>query len=72
MSNSGSARLNYTLKTLRERWDIAKEKWSDIVSRDFEQKHIVPLEQQTRTAVRGMEKIGEVMGKIRADLGRDD
>ncbi len=63
--SAGSARLNYTLKTLREKWDIAKEKWSDNVSRDFEKNHLFPLEQQTTTAIRGMEKIAEVLSKIR-------
>ncbi|MHC5539733.1 hypothetical protein ACYOEI_16060 [Singulisphaera rosea] len=65
--SAGSARLNHTLKTLRERWDIAKEKWSDQVSRDFEKNHIDPLEQQAVTAIRGMEKIAEVLGRVRQE-----
>jgi hypothetical protein len=65
--SAGSARLQFSLKTLRERWDIAKEKWSDKVSQDFEKNHLVPLEQQTSNAIRGMEKIAEVLSKVRHD-----
>lgn len=65
--SAGAARLNFSLKTLRERWDIAKEQWSDNVSRDFEKNHLIPLEQQASSAIRGMEKIAEVLNKVRQD-----
>lgn len=65
--SAGSARLNFSLKTLRERWEIAKEQWSDNVSRDFEKNHLVPLEQQASSAIRGMEKIAEVLSRLRHD-----
>jgi hypothetical protein len=65
--SQGSARLQHTLKTLRERWDIAKEMWSDSVSRDFEKNHLIPMEQQATSAIHGMEKIAEVLSKCKHD-----
>lgn len=63
--SQGASRLTHTLKTLREQWDAAKEMWSDQVSRDFEKNHLLPLDQQTTTAIRGMEKISEVLRQVR-------
>jgi hypothetical protein len=64
---TGSARLNHALKTLRERWDETKGYWSDEVARDFEKNHLVPLESQSNNAIRGMEKLAEVLTKMRHD-----
>ena len=60
-----SGRLQHALKHLREQWDIAKETWDDQNARDFEKHHIVPLEQTTKHAIIGMEKLSEILGKIR-------
>jgi hypothetical protein len=65
--SSGSARLNHALKTLRERWDETKGFWSDEVARDFEKNHLLPLEAQSTTAIRGMEKLAEVFSRLRHD-----
>jgi hypothetical protein len=65
--SAGSARLNHSLKTLQERWAGTKELWSDQVSRDFEKNHLVPLVQQTESAIRGMDQIDEILKKIRQD-----
>lgn len=64
---AGSARLLHSQKTLRERWDEVKEQWSDQVARDFEKNHLLPLDQQTSLAIRGMDKLAEVLHKIRQD-----
>ena len=65
--STGSARLNHALKTLRERWDETKGYWSDEVARDFEKNHLISLESQSNTAIRGMEKLAEVFTKMRHD-----
>lgn len=64
---AGSARLIFSQKTLRERWDEVKEQWSDQVARDFEKNHLLPLDHQTSQAIRGMDKLAEVLHKIRQD-----
>jgi hypothetical protein len=66
-----SGRLHHALKHLREQWDITQDAWNDPVSRDFERIHLTPLEQQTKGAITGMEKLNEVLGKIRAQCKED-
>jgi hypothetical protein len=66
-----SGRLQHALKHLRGQWDIATETWDDPVSRDFEKNHIIPLEQQTKHAIIGIEKLSESLAKIRAQCKED-
>jgi hypothetical protein len=65
--SAGSARLKHALKTLREKWDMTREHWNDGVSRDFEKNHLIPLDSQSENALRGMDKITEVLQKVRHD-----
>ena len=65
--SAGSARLNYALKTLRERWDETKTQWADKVAQDFEKNHLDPLENQSVNAMRGMEKLSEILHKVKQD-----
>ncbi len=64
---TGSARLNHALKTLRERWDETKGYWKDQQAHDFERNHIDPLATQANTAIRGMEKLSEVITRLKKD-----
>jgi hypothetical protein len=66
-----SGRLQHALKKLREQWDIAQETWVDGVAKDFEKNHVVPLEQTTKNAIIGMEKLTEVLSKIRSQCKED-
>ena len=66
-----SGRLQHALKHLREQWEIALESWDDPASRDFEKNHIVPMEQHAKHAIIGMEKLSEVLAKIRAQCKED-
>jgi hypothetical protein len=66
-----SGRLQHALKHLREQWDIAQDTWDDPASREFDKLHIVPLEQHSKNAIVGMEKLSEVLAKIRAQCRED-
>ena len=66
-----SGRLHHALKHIREQWDITQEQWDDQVARDFERLHLMPLEQLTKGAITGMEKLSEVLGKIKAQCRED-
>ena len=68
--SAGSARLKYALKTIREHWDITREHWADAVAQDFEKNHLDPLEHQVNNALRGMDKLSEVLTKIRQEVER--
>ena len=69
--SQGSARLKYALKILRERWDDTREQWADSVARDFEKDHLMPLDQQVNTTLRGMAKVSEVLNKVKQECGGD-
>jgi hypothetical protein len=60
-----SARLQYAVKTLRDRWELARETWDDQAARDFEKQHLYPIESLSENAILGMDKLAEVLSKIR-------
>jgi hypothetical protein len=66
-----SGRLQHALKHLRDQWDITQDTWDDPVSREYDKLNIVPLEQNTKNAIVGMEKLSEVLGKIRGQCKED-
>lgn len=65
--SAGSARLKHALKNLREHWETTRTLWDDSVARDFEKNHLTPLDQQVDNALRGMDKLSEVLAKVRQD-----
>jgi hypothetical protein len=65
--SAGSARLNHAIRTLREHWQTTRDQWADMNAQDFEKNHLIPLEQQVENARRGMDKIVEVLQKVRRD-----
>ena len=65
--SAGSARLKHAMKTLMEHWDATREQWNDHVARDFEKNHLEPLAHQVDHTLRGMDKLSEVLAKVRQD-----
>jgi hypothetical protein len=65
--SAGSARLKHAMKTLRERWDLTREQWADKNAQEFEKNHLIPLEQQVENARRGMDKLNEILMRIKQD-----
>ncbi|HEV3122595.1 MAG TPA: hypothetical protein VGY53_11860 [Isosphaeraceae bacterium] len=65
--SGGSTKLQYALQNLRMRWEEAQEMWNDSVRVDFDNKHLKPLETQVSATVRAMEKIGEIMAKMKQE-----
>jgi hypothetical protein len=37
------------------------------VARDFEKNHLIPMESQANNAIRGMDKLAEILSKLRHD-----
>ena len=60
-----SGRLQHAIKHLRESWDRARESWDDQNARDFEKNHLMPIEQLTRSTMVGMDKLSEVLQKLK-------
>ena len=65
--SAGSARLKHAMKSLNENWDVTRESWADKNALDFEKNHLVPVQQMVENALRGMDKLSEVLHKVRAD-----
>jgi len=65
--SEGSTKLGYAIKTLRIRWEEAKEGWQDSVREDFEKHHLIPLEKQAASTALGMDKLAEVLAKARQE-----
>ena len=64
---SSSNRLDHSMKALRERWEATRATWNDKVRRDFEERHLLPLESAVNSALDGMHKMAEVLDQVRRD-----
>ena len=67
--HAGKAKLTRGLKDLKARWDVARTKWDDAASRDFEKKHLEHLEPRTRIVLSAMDHMSEILARIRRDCG---
>lgn len=67
--SAGMTKLQYSLKTLRAHWEEARIHWQDQVGQDFEDRHLRPMETQVDGALRAMDKLAEVMMKMKRDCG---
>ncbi len=59
------------LKTLRMRWDRARENWDDAAARQFEQTFLAPLDAKVVAAAKGLDHVAELMAQVRRDCGDD-
>ena len=65
--NVARSKLMTSLKELHQRWDRVRMSWDDPVAREFEKKHIEPLDGQTRSAVSAIENMTQIVGRARAE-----
>lgn len=65
--NAQANQLHSAMRTLRVHWNETREEWNDAVSRDFEERHIEPLEVQVNSVLHAMEKLSRVIAKARAE-----
>ena len=63
----GSNRLKQTMRALKDQWLITEATWSDVVRRKFEDRYLGPLDPAVDAAVNGMQKMAEVLDKVRRD-----
>ena len=63
------ARLQGSLKELRAQWDLAKAKWDDPMSREFEKRYLAPLEPMVRNTISAMDKMDGILAQARRDCG---
>jgi hypothetical protein len=64
---AGSNRLKHAIQTLRDQWRATEPTWNDAVRRRFEERYILPLEPAVDAALVGIQKLGDVLDRVRRD-----
>jgi hypothetical protein len=65
---AGSQRLKLAMRNLRDQWLAVDPEWDDAVRRRFEERYLSPIEPAGEAAIIGLQKIAELLGKVRRDL----
>ncbi|WP_165224182.1 hypothetical protein [Aquisphaera insulae] len=64
---AGAARLNQSIRVLKDDWLITEATWGDVVRRRFEERYLAPLGPAVDAAIIGMQKMAEVLDQVRRD-----
>lgn len=67
--NSSRNRLSASLKELMASWELAKSKWDDPMSQEFESHYLALLEPKLRNTLTAMEKLEAVLARARHECG---
>jgi hypothetical protein len=65
----GRIKAQVALKDLLQKWDRVTECWNDDVARQFHESTLEPLEGQVRSALTAMDKMREIMHRIKVECG---
>jgi hypothetical protein len=65
--SGGRAKVTIALKDLMTKWTRVHEHWHDDVSRAFDERTLQPLEGQVRTAMTAMDKMREVLHRVKSE-----
>ena len=70
MSVEGSRqRALASLRDLKSRWAQAQELWTDATAAEFGDRYVEQLEQAIRSALPAMEKMAQVLERVRRECG---
>ena len=64
---AGINRLKHAAQALREQWWATEPHWNDAVRRRFEERYILPIEPAVDSALFGIQKLVEVLDRVRRD-----
>jgi hypothetical protein len=65
--HEGRAALRKSVKELVMHWNETKAKWNDGNARSFENKYIVQLDQDAKTAISAMDTMSAILSRIKSD-----
>jgi hypothetical protein len=65
--HESGGQLGKAMKELVLHWQETKAAWDDPVSRDFEQRHLVPLQMDLKMATAAMAQMAQLLDRIRQD-----
>ena len=63
----GRGQLGKLMKQLMGQWMETKGYWDDAVSREFEEQHLQPIEQDLKSALAAMDHMAVVLQQVRRD-----
>jgi hypothetical protein len=63
----GRSALRKAVKELMMHWAECRSKWSDSNTHAFEERFIVPFDQDAKMAVSGMDQMAQVLQRIKSD-----
>ena len=63
----GRGQLARAMKDLMIRWGETKIAWKDVVSQEFEEQFLAPLERELRNATSAMDQAAQVLSQVRQD-----
>ena len=58
---TGAAKIRDSIKTLRVRWEETKQHWHDAIARDFEEKHLAPLEPEIMMTMERLARLSQAV-----------
>ena len=65
--STGWIELNDALKKMRLLWEETKAGWDDPVSREFEERYWLSLENQVVATLRAMDRLGPVLARAQRE-----
>ena len=65
--HENSGRIGKAMKELLMQWEETKQVWDDPVSRSFEQRHLIPLQMDLKTATAAMGQMALLLDNIRRE-----
>ena len=67
--STGRYKLYTAMKDLAARWEETKDQWQDAVRQEFEEKQWEPLEPHVKAALSAMDRMDQVLVRVRNDCG---
>jgi hypothetical protein len=65
--HESGGQLGKAMKELLLHWEETKVVWNDPVGRDFEQRHLIPLQMDLKIATAAMGQMAQLLDRIRQD-----
>jgi hypothetical protein len=65
----GRIKAQVALKDLLAKWDRVREQWTDDVAVQFQETTLDPLEGQVRGALSAMDKMREIIARVKSECG---
>lgn len=63
----GRGQLGKSMKALLNQWSEARGSWNDSVSKNFEEKFLVPMEQDLKDALAAMDHMAVILQQVKRD-----